>query len=472
MWVRHRASVQPERGRIYTREIEPGEATQRSLENDVSVLQRQQAALNLSRETRERVERFLAAERAGERNAELADDRDEMLRSLDSRLGLTAPTVLFGVTDEQRWRSYRAVLASLVDESRSDLNTHNFSFSFLAACRSSEIERDIGMTRTDQAEFQWITRPGHAREAVDMNGPRRDVVVTRPDRFVVPSRFTLPAGLARDPQHRETTLLRAEVTNERQDLFGKLANGLLGSARARSNTLDDYFAEHGRDRIAPRELRDQTFNTRQLELIILALFASNLTSVNNLTALRALRAGLAERLNAEITAEVGLAASAELVNSARANAGGAGRFSISNAMRGVVGVDATRMLTALRAILRRTAGASGDPLPLLDSLWRFLVALHRAGAELRTGGGAVTLRHRYEFSEGQSLTVDILYSHLFRIGSFGTTVAAGDFIGEVGATGSAANIHLHIEFEVRLGSDLLGYCYPHEFFPMRRPENP
>ena len=112
-------------------------------------------------------------------------------------------------------------------------------------------------------------------------------------------------------------------------------------------------------------------------------------------------------------------------------------------------------------------------MPLLDDLWRFLVELHNAGAELRTGSGSVTLRHLYEFPNGQSLTVDVLYSHLFRIGRLdAASVLPGQLIGEIGTTGNAANIHLHIEFEVRLDSRLLGHCYPHEFFPLRPPPAP
>lgn len=466
--ARHGEAVQPERGQIYTDEIVPGRRTLRSLRRDRAAVVGQRNALGMSRETAARVERYLAAQRTGARNAALARDRDQVLQSLDGRLGLTAPDVLSQTDSDVRWRLYEDVLEELTAEGGSDVNTHNFSYCFLAACRRTELERDIGMPRSDQAYFQWITRPGHAREAVDMNGPRRDIAISRPDRFVVPDRFTLPAGFAKDPQHRETQLLRASAPDERQDVFAKLASGLLGRTRARSRVLDDFFDDHGNDPIAPTELRDQRFSPRQLELIILALFASNLTAVNNLTALRARRAQLARRLEAEITEEVGLAASAELINRARANAGGAGRFSIANALRGHSGVTPVRMLAGLRTILRRTAGASGGRPPLLDDLWRFLVELHNAGAELRSGSGSVKLRHRYEFARGQSLTVDVLYSHLFRIGRLGSaTLVPGQFIGEVGTTGNAANIHLHIEFEVRLDGRLLGHCYPHEFFPTR-----
>lgn len=467
--ARRRQAVQPERGRIYNNEVRPGRRILRSRRRAWRVLKQQRNDLRMPRTTRERVERYLAARRTGQRNAALARDRDEMLGALDTRLGLNAPNILMRPGDEERWRLYEDVLDELTREGDSDLNTHNFSFSFLAACRRTELERDIGMPRGDQADFNWITRPGHGHEAVDMNGPRRDIAIARPNRFVVPDRFTLPAGFARDPQHRETHLLGAEAPDERQDVFAKLATGLLGSRRARTRVLDDYFEDHGGDPIAPAELRNQTFSTRQLGLIILALFGSNLTAVNNLTALRARRAQLARRLEAGITAEVGVNASAELINRARANAGRAGRFSIATPLRGVSGVGPTQILAALRNILRGTAGQSGaGRLPLLDQLWRFLVDLHTAGAELRTGSGSVTLRHRYEFSGGQSLTVDVKYAHLFRIGRLrSASLVPGQFIGEVGTTGNAVNIHLHIEFQVRLDGELLGFCYPHEFFPIR-----
>lgn len=471
--ARHRRAVQPERGRIYTEELVPAGAILRSARADLRVARQQRRALRISRGTIERVERYLAAQRAGDRNVALARDRDETLRSLDARLGLVAPGNLMRPAEDERWRLYEGVLEALTEESTSQLNTHNFGYCFLAACRTTEIERDIGMSRDDQGEFQWITRPGHAREAVDMNGPRREIVISRPDRFIVPDRFRLPAGFSRDPQHRETRLLRATAPNERQDVFGKLAYGLLGSTRARSRALDDFFDEHGSSPIAPRELRDQRFTSRQLELIILALFASNLTDQDNLAVLRARRARLARRVEEEIAAEVGLEASAELINRARADAGGRKRFSVMTALRGFAGVSPTQMLDALRNILRRTAGASGERVPLLDDLWRFLVELHNAGAELRTGSGSVTLRHLYEFPNGQSLTVDVLYSHLFRIGRLdAASVLPGQLIGEIGTTGNAANIHLHIEFEVRLDSRLLGHCYPHEFFPLRPPPAP
>ena len=424
------------------------------------------------REVIERIERYLAAQAAGHNAVALAPRRDTVLSSLDTRLGLAAPDNMLVPGDPERWERYTAYLDKILEEGNSQLNTRNFDHSLLAACQHTEIGRDIGMPVADQRQFVWITRPGHSREAIDMNGPLKPIVLSCPDRFEVPARMPLPAGMARSLTYADSEVVNVEQPNERQDIFGKLAYGLLGRTRVQRRNFERYFDAHRDDRFAPDEVTRGLTDPRQISLILMALFATDLTAVNNVhLKLARMRRELADRMERELNDVLPGEMSAVLLDRERLSANLGGRYAFANALRGVPGRSPAEIRLAVFRILTgapRESSASGRR-DLVDELWTFLLALERAGAEVRANSGSAKIRHRYTGGT-TDLFVTVLYSHLFMTGSVTPgKINRGDLIGEVGTTGNAENIHLHTETKVELGREQLGFCYPFEFFPLRPP---
>lgn len=468
--ARWRVAVQPEKGRIFLEERRPAEVTlqQRRAEFREANNQLEEIESSLPPGLVERVENYRAAQARGLHASSFIGDRDAKLAALDQGLGNTPPLYLAVPEEDQRWENYIDFLTVLVDE-ETNLNTQFFSWCFLRACQFSELSRDIGFSLADQREYSWVTRPGHHNEAVDMNGPRHTLHVSVPEQFTLPTRFVEGDASAVTFDYLDSVVHRLNQPNERQDVFAKLARGLLGS-RSRRRQIDNVFSEFGTQRLAPDFVRRQTFSSRQLELIIMALFASNLTARNNLGRLATERHRLSGRLEVGIARALQISSSVNIIDRVRADAGHGRRFSIATAFRGVAGVRRGQIVPTLRRLLQSTAGESGTgrQVPLLDDLWRFLLNLHRSGAELSSGSGSLSLRHNFHAPDGQRLQIEVYHSHLYAVfPASGTAIARGDRIGLVGATGNAANGHLHIEFKLTLGSRLLGHCYPHEFFPLR-----
>lgn len=406
--------------------------------------------------------------------------------------------------DDARWATYELLLAKL---SRGDGNAaiELLIHAFLGRYGLINRDRDIGL---GPLPYFGQTRPRHGVGAMDISGPvlseigprlanraprRREalapaatpaaalrrpappIVLLAPLQLRPPQRLrALQPALAETYQYRRTRIAQAREVTVSEDIFTKLATGLLrrpGGAALGDNDVRGLLQAEGET--LPEILRaprPQQFSVPHL--LAALLFGSS----EDFDPER-------DALLDDIESSVGRRLQAEGGDIFDRTTGRSGR---SVAIVRLVNGDAATRLAVLAAV---DAMLVDNEDQILQRLWLLLRLLDDGATVAHSGGNSVAVVHSYDAPALQAgagpITVEVLYSHMkslsLRRRTPGSEIArldplSGDAtglgveLGLVGWTGNAATPHVHLQ--IMLGSasgGALGPMFPHEFFaPTRR----
>jgi hypothetical protein len=362
---------------------------------------------------------------------------------------------------------------------------------FVTRLSRVQARRDLGI----EQEFGALSYAGHGLNALDVliraepiplaervpGGPQSRAALIRaafPDTIDLPARALerLPPGTPRRYRLTSSTIRRGQpqTTSGLQDVFGKIAYGLLrpaGQLRTRSDDIAQAFEP--REHLATRA-PDYVCTPGQHAFEVTRIFSG--LAMDNL----AVHSPFPPRFDSERRAlrEALLDAAAQRMDiedhttllvpefEARRNDP---RYGVGSLIRQE---HRPRFWREVRQVLEHGCGV---PDGLVHRLWRFLFTLRsQGGAALSRNAMSVTITHVYEPTGAAAprLIVEAYYTHLYQAFTTpGGTVARGAPIGRQGETGNAVSPHLHLE--VRLLEELAGRdraitnLLPHEFFPLR-----
>ncbi|MGS2617673.1 peptidoglycan DD-metalloendopeptidase family protein [Micromonospora sp. LZ34] len=419
----------------------------------------------LSGATMSRIAAYQDAERRGIRHDEARQERDALLQRMDQELTSLTSHRLSVADETGRWQRYELLLERLLKNSH-NLGLELFMDSFLKVSSSVERRRDIGISAHTTGQVQWLSYPGHGDNAVDWNChaglPLR---LSAPQEFRLPERFrTTPEDAAAYRLVGGSVVVETRASDDLQDIFGKIAYGLLGRQGSQETELGALLREHGDDEIAPAEVLTRSFSGSEVSRLLTGLVARNLTPIDNAAAFDALRAGIVRDLEAGVVRARGLPVGTVLFRRDQLHAD-SGAFGLG---RIVTHITVGELLTSVRELLSSDSSSAYDTerRRLVNRIWQLLLWLRSAGADDHRRAASVSVGHVYRGSTPDELTVRVYYSHMYDIAvRAGTPVSVGDRLGLTGSTGNAVNSHVHIEIFLSRGGSQLGACLPHEFFP-------
>lgn len=440
------------------------EVDRRTLSREIGRLGRE-----LGRDTRRRIEQYREAQRRGVRREDARVARDRMLARLDGRLSGHIRHRLMVESEEGRWRRYELLLGRLLSNPYG-IAVELFMDSFLKSAQYVDRTREIGLVAHRRGHVQWLTYPGHGDNAVDWNcGAGLELDLAVPERFVIPRRYRL--GPPDEAEHRLSSsraTARVSGSNDLQDIFGKIAYGLLGPGGSRREALSRILRENEGREVAPPDVVSRRFSGAEVSRLIVGLAARNLTSLDNASAFDALRRGILETIEREVLRREGLTRSSMMLFDRSRLHADSGAFGIG---RFIVNVRPRDLLRHVSEMLssRSSSPFSAERVRLINRIWRLLLWMRSAGAEPHRSAASATVQHTYGTDSGSELIVEVYYTHLHRVRvGAGGSLRPGQRIGLTGSTGNAVNSHVHIEIRLLRDGRQLGACLPHEFFPLVR----
>lgn len=421
----------------------------------------------MGRSTLARIQAYLEAESRGMRREDARQDRDMLLGRLDQQLGALTSYRLLVDNETGRWARYEQVLMNLLSSS-SSVGMELFMDSYLKVSHLTERRRNIGLEANNNGAVQWLTYPGHGDNAVDWNcRAGLPLTLTAPTEFSIPERYQLSAEDLAIFQH-DATVVTQQVSgsDDLQDIFGKIAYGLLGSSGSRTEPLTALLRDHGDSEIAPPQILARRFQASEMSRLLTGLAARNLTPIANVREFDSLRNGLLRDIEREVARREGVAsASISYFNRVRTHAD-SGAFGLG---RFIENISVTALLNHVVNMLTSDASSSygEERVRLINRLWRLLLLMRSAGAEPHRRAISVTVRHQYSANATNTLLIDVYYTHLHRLAVRPSqTLRLGDPLGLTGSTGNAVNSHVHIEIRLFRTTMQIGNCLPHEFFPI------
>ncbi|SCF28131.1 M23 family metallopeptidase [Micromonospora saelicesensis] len=421
----------------------------------------------LSGATMSRIAAYEDAERRGIRDDEARQDRDALLQRMDQELTSLTSHRLSVADETGRWERYELLLERLLKNSH-NLGLELFMDSFLKVSSSAERRRDIGISAHTNGQVQWLSYPGHGDNAVDWNcHAGLPLLLSAPQEFRLPERFrATPDDAVAYRLAGGSAVVEARASDDLQDIFGKIAYGLLGRQGSRETELGALLRAHGDDEIAPAEVLTRSSSGSEVSRLLTGLVARNLTPIDNAAAFDALRAGIVRDLEAGVVRARGLPVGTVLFRRDRLHAD-SGAFGLGRIVTPHITVG--ELLTSVRELLSSdsSSGYDTERRRLVNRIWQLLLWLRSAGADDHRRAASVSVCHTYRGNTPDDLTVRVYYSHMYDIAvRAGSQVSAGDRLGLTGSTGNAVNSHVHIEIFLSRGGSQLGACLPHEFFPL------
>ena len=111
--------------------------------------------------------------------------------------------------------------------------------SYLKVASFTERRREIGLDAHRSGQVQWLTYPGHGDNAVDWNcHAGLELRMAMPDSFQIPERYRFTnQDRATFTYQSSNATARVAGTDDLQDIFGKVAYGLLGRSGSRAESL-------------------------------------------------------------------------------------------------------------------------------------------------------------------------------------------------------------------------------------------
>lgn len=430
---------------------------------------------------RGRIRDFLAARNSGRNQQSEQRARDEFLRRFNRLLARHTSFELWSSDDDERWEIYRQLLDALVD-SDSRVGIELIADGYLERYCQINANRDFGVYQ----RWTGLTYPGHPENAVDMNAAAGvPIFVAAADTLSLPLwlRELLPTPVG-PFAYRETQVSPAgtRATDDTQDVFAKIAYGLLGRRgrrRTGSREIADIFRDHTDPLLAPPWLADpaqRNFTPDRMARIIAGLAFRDLTDTPLGGVVDATRRSIFDDLDALIAAALGLPSGTRIFDRSHIDAGsgqaGVGRLLV-HLQRAPHRIGPHRVWQEMIRILgSRRHSSHSHPDGLCHRLWQLLQQLRAAGAAPSRAGQAVDVVHRYRAVDPRQpvteLAVQVHYGHLHAVSpamlGSAVTVTRGTQLGEIGMTGNAVNSHIHMEIKVKRGGAVIGTLLPHQFF--------
>ena len=448
----------------------------RTLWPDIQELQRERQAVRsekhqirseLSRDTRRRIQLYLEAERRGVYRESARRDRDSILSHLDGNLHTLSTHVLSASDESARWEHYELLLDLLLTNSHR-VRLELLMDSYLKVARLTERRREIGLAPHRIGQVQWLTYPGHGDNAVDWNcHAGLELHMAMPDSFRIPKRYQFTNQDRETFTHQSSSATaRVAGTDDLQDIFGKIAYGLLGRSGSRAEPLAALLREHGESEIAPPHVLTKRFQVGEVSRLLTGLAARNLTPIDNAGEFNQIRTEILRTIEQEVGRREGVSgASVIYFDRSRLHAA-SGAFGLGRFVRGIA-VGTLLQHTVAMLTSNESSPFSRERRRLINRIWQLLVLMRSAGAEPHRSAASVTVQHRYLASGTNALRIEVYYTHMHRLSvSPGQSVSRNDLLGYTGSTGNAVNSHVHIEIRLLRDTLQIGTCLPHEFFPI------
>lgn len=417
-------------------------------------------------------------------NPNEAQKRDMFLSWADAQISHLTSHRLWRDNEQERWTIYSNLLEKLVTKHEM-VSIDVLVDAYLQRYGKINANRNMAFYRS----YKGHTYPGHPDGAVDI------IITAGTDIYIIaPPTLTLPHRLMKElPDTPDQIMFRyqrstigqtpTQVTSDLQDIFAKLAFGLLrsrGNQRTSSREIGHVMEQHGGDVLAPEYVSQSESRNFEVRRIISGLAFRRLTEdYDSVPAIDRERENILLDWERLIVAALQLPTDTVIFRRDRrdAHAGhvGVGRLitfrdSERDINLGTILTTAQRILESPQQSAHEQRYRNG----LVHRIWRLMNRLRtNHNVEANRRAQSVTINHHYiGRHNGQEipLMVGAYHTHLSAVEQsvrhIGEEINLGIPLGKVGMTGNAISSHLHIEIQVRLNNRNISPMYPHEFYPL------
>lgn len=401
---------------------------------------------------------------------EMTARRDEILREFDQLVAGTSELRLLPNDDARRWRIFSLLIKLMVDGD-GWISIELAQNAFLSSYGWVNANRNIGY----YTEYSAGTYAGHGYNALDLStAPRSRIYVAAPASFRLPERTNNtndPPSVTFDTFDYQSSIVeRARRTSDIQDIFAKIAYGLLrrhGNRSVRSDELRQIMEDHGPSDLGPDFLSEPNERNFDARRIISGLGGYDFTDLSDATGFEDTRLELLGLIERDVQRQLDLPRNTLIFNrSTSATRVGLSHIIVYRPIQPVI-VATKNMMERLDQNCNDLRCSDG----IVHRLWRFLWYLRSAGADPHRKGQAVYIKHTFQSSgtAPRRVSVTVRYMHLRALASgmrTGSSVTLGDQIGQVGITGNSVSSHIHLEIEAEESGQALETLLPHEFFDL------